>query len=291
MLKQPYPFLYNTKRTLIILAIVSIVIFIINYLINDDKVVIQHFHANRLTFSLAFGAITAFFIWLVFDVLPRLFFTEALKEKWTLGREAALLAGLFALIIFFNYLFLLISARDFHLILQVKTFLIVVIQGVLIGFVPALLAVLINYLIFLRKNLQQVKMYNAQLLEEKTSESSPFQEEKITITSNNKNETIEFLPSQLCFVKSEGNYTEFYTWEEETLKKSIYRISIQAVEEALAEFPQIKRIHRCYLANLQKVKSYQGNARNFQLCFADDKTMAPVSRSKFHEIQDYMDVH
>src|SRR5690554_7978437 len=88
MFKQPYPFLYTTKNNSVILVLISILVFLINFLINDDDIVKQHFYIDRLTFSIGFGLISGLFILIVLEVIPRLFFKEELKENWTLGKEA-----------------------------------------------------------------------------------------------------------------------------------------------------------------------------------------------------------
>lgn len=289
MFKQPYPFLYNTKNTSVILLLISIVVFLINFLINEDPIVKQHFHVDRLIFSIAFGLISGFFILIVLEVIPRLFFKEELKENWTLGKEALLILGLFVFIIIGNYIFILSTAKNFHQVFQFQTFSIVAIQGILIGFVPACIAVLIHYTVFLRRNLKEVNVYNQQLLERFPAEIVE-EKDEIVIPSTIKSETIRIVPSQLWFVKSEGNYVELYVEIENKVKKQVYRTSIKIVEEALNEYPKIIRTHRCYLANLQKVTKCTGNARNFQLYFDDSEIMVPVSRNKFQEIRDHMNV-
>lgn len=287
MLKQPYPFLYNTKNNSIILLLISIVVFVINFLINDDLIVKQHFHVDRLMFSITFGLISGVFILIVLEVLPRLFFKEELKENWTLGKEALLILGLFLLIITGNYIFILFAAKNFNQVFQFQTFSMVALQGILIGFIPACIAVLINYTIFLRRNLKEVEVYNQQLVKRLPVEFAP-QKDEIIIPSNIKSETIRIVPSQLRFVKSEGNYVELYLEIDNKVKKEVYRTSIKIIEDALQKYPKIIRTHRCYLANLQKVTHYEGNARNFQLYFDDSETMVPVSRNKFQEIRDCM---
>ena len=289
MLNQPYPFLYSTRKNSLIILLISIVVFLINFSINEDHVVKQNFHTDRLTFSIGFAMISGFFVLIVLELIPLLFFKDELKENWTLSKEGSLIVGLFTLIILANYLFILITARDFELAFQVKTFILVVFQGIFIGLVPAFVAILINYNAFLRKNLKEVKVYNEQLVKRLPVEVVPFNEE-VLIPTNNKSETIRIVPSQLWFVKSEGNYVEIFFEIDNKVKKEVYRTSIKVIEEALQDYPHIIKTHRCYLANLQKVINFKGNARNFQLYFDDSDTMVPVSRNKFEAIQDCMKV-
>jgi|SRR5690554_83574 DNA-binding LytR/AlgR family response regulator len=289
MFKQPYPFLYTTKNNSVILVLISILVFLINFLINDDDIVKQHFYIDRLTFSIGFGLISGLFILIVLEVIPRLFFKEELKENWTLGKEALFISGLFILIIIGNYIFILFAVKNFHQAFQFKTFFIVVFQGIGIGFVPACIAVLIHYTIVLRRNLKEVTVYNQQLVKRLHVEIVPI-DDVVFIPTDNKSETIRIVPSELRFVKSEGNYVELYLEIDHKVKKEVYRTSIKVIEDALHAYPKIIRTHRCYLANLQKVTKYTGNARNFQLYFDDSETMVPVSRNKFQEIRDCMNV-
>ncbi|MEX2485136.1 MAG: LytTR family DNA-binding domain-containing protein, partial [Brumimicrobium sp.] len=184
--------------------------------------------------------------------------------------------------------FILFTARDFHQVFQVKTFLTVALHGMLIGFVPAFIAVLINYTVSLKRNLKEAMVYNQRLLKMLPVDNAINTEDEVCIPSNNKSETIKIIPTQLLYVKSEGNYIELYFEDESKIKKEVYRASIKTIEEALQKYSYIIRTHRCYLVNLQKVKNHKGNARNFQLYFDDSETMVPVSRNNFKSIQDWM---
>lgn len=296
LFSKPYPFLYHTKKNIAISTGVGLFIFFFQYLLTDVEAAGRLLVLSKIELSVLFGLITFFSMMLVFDIVPRLFFGEETKEKWTIGKEILFITTLLFVITLFNYACLFFILKNPTQILNIQSFLLVCINVIIIGLIPTFVLLWINYTVILKQNLKQAQIYNETLqhklqtvLVSNPSTSSP--KTVIDIPSNTTKEIIQFDVEQLLFIKSEGNYIEVYTKENDKTLKKVYRASIQSLENNLSQYPFIIRTHRSYLVNLQNIKQTKGNARNYQLFFDDTDLMAPVARSKFQEFHDALTAH
>lgn len=283
-LSKPYPFLYYTKRNVYIAVIIGIVIFGINCFINDAESVKEHLSIGGIELCFLFGAITCFAIMLLLEVIPRFFFSEELRETWTIQKEICFISALLLTIISLNYLSLFLVVKVPENFLSITQFFWIALNGILIGALPTACMIWVNYTVILKRNLKEVKQSNTQLKKLLERQQAKTEGEKIVLPSNNSKENIHLDLSTLWFIRSEGNYVETYSKENNKINKKIYRASIQMLQKNLSKYPSIIRTHRSYLVNIHKIKYTKGNARNFQLYFDETDLMVPVSRSKFQEI-------
>jgi len=113
-------------------------------------------------------------------------------------------------------------------------------------------------------------------IQQKTSIS---ENTRIKILSKNNDETIIIDLKQLLCVKSEGNYLKVFFLKENIIKSKLIRNSFSKIEEQLVVFEKVKRCHRSYIVNLDKVEKMTGNARNLNLHISNLDFTIPVSRS------------
>ncbi|WP_068940319.1 LytTR family DNA-binding domain-containing protein [Chryseobacterium timonianum] len=102
------------------------------------------------------------------------------------------------------------------------------------------------------------------------------QAKTLTIQANN----IEILISteSLLCIQSMENYCTLYFLENNEVKKKLLRISLANILQQ-TETDVIKKCHRSYIVNLEKVKNIKGNAQGYKLILAEIDFMIPVSRS------------
>ncbi|MGU3374130.1 LytTR family transcriptional regulator DNA-binding domain-containing protein [Chryseobacterium sp. M5A1_1a] len=81
----------------------------------------------------------------------------------------------------------------------------------------------------------------------------------------------------LC-AQSMENYCTLYFLENNTIKKLLLRISLSNVLSQV-ETSSIKKCHRSYIVNLEKVKNLKGNAQGYKLILPEINFEIPVSRS------------
>lgn len=81
----------------------------------------------------------------------------------------------------------------------------------------------------------------------------------------------------LC-VRSMENYCTLYFLENNEVQKRLLRISLSGILQQ-TETNLIKKCHRSYIVNLEKVKNIKGNAQGYKLILPEIDFNIPVSRS------------
>lgn len=288
-LKKPYLLKDSFKRNLLIATIVSLFVFIINYTLYDENSISQ-FNCSITILSFIFASVTFTVVLLVFYFFPKFFLSERIKENWTIFNEIVLIFFLHIFIAVFNILIIsLFLVKDSYL-LTFQTIFYSVLIAFVFGFFPTLFIHWIDYTIQLKYALKKVLDYNNKL-ENKMNQVIPvYHDSVLRLPSNKNNDAIVFDVNDLLFVKSEGNYIEVYTEENGKIVKSLYRYSLQLIEEKLNRYQFVLRVHRSFIVNVYKVNKASGNARNYQLFFKGIEESIPVSRNKFDVFVNTFDV-
>ena len=86
-----------------------------------------------------------------------------------------------------------------------------------------------------------------------TTPKAPSSPRLLKLQSENGKHQLELKADSLLYLKSEGNYVEVYYTSGEAIKTELIRNSLKNLEQSLRGFPQIKRCHRSYLVNMQRI--------------------------------------
>ncbi|WP_103865497.1 LytTR family DNA-binding domain-containing protein [Aquimarina sp. I32.4] len=289
IIHKPYPYLFSLGRNLIIAITLGVLICVVNLMAIDENYVNENFiFSKSLVCSLA-GLATFLSIVFVVEFIPRLFFTPDLKESWTIGKEILLILSLLLVIILFNNsMSFMISKKhtSFNILLR---FLDSSFYVVTIGIVPAFVIVWLNYTILLKENLKEISLYNKQL-ESRVAKRENTGSTIINIQSNNKNEVLNLDIDTFLFAKAEGNYIDVFTKKNKVVTCKPYRLTIQKLEDVLADYPFIISTHRSFVVNLKNISSTSGNARNYRIKFNGTPQEVPVSRNKFQAFKDAFNI-
>lgn len=231
-------------------------------------------NGSDFNYIIAVYALTVSFINLLLCfVLRRIIFKNS-RVDWSIGQELislCILLLMMGLSIYFLAFFIEPTAHRWNL----STFLDSFKYAVFIGFVPYGVFSLINYPYWTSK---------AQLLEEefylRSKPLAEAEEKPIKINSKLKKEELEFLPEQLIYVASEGNYVVFFLSVNDGISKAIIRNSISEIEKQFESVPYFLRIHRAFIINLKKVTQKKGNTLGYRLRLEGIDHEIPVSRNK-----------
>jgi len=111
-----------------------------------------------------------------------------------------------------------------------------------------------------------------------------------TVTINLEKDSIDINRNKLVFIKSLGNYLEFYFRESDgQIKKLVKRGRMHQAEKVLEAFPEFLRCHRAFIINLKQAKQIKGNSKNTRLIFDQKLEEIPVSRSQFKTLKVHLD--
>ena len=152
-------------------------------------------------------------------------------------------------------------------------------RGVLpIALFPVIIFSFLDYIYQLKQNQQFAQNLNQYITPKSTTTTD--------IHFKDENGKADFsLPlDQLFFIKAANNYVEINYLEADKIKKHLLRNSIKNIDQQL-EYPTIKRCHRSYLVNMDKVGKITGNAQGYKIHFPfAAEFVVPVSRSKGKEL-------
>jgi hypothetical protein len=111
-----------------------------------------------------------------------------------------------------------------------------------------------------------------------------------TVSISLEKDSIDINRNKMVFIKSIGNYLEFYFRETNgQIKKLVKRGRMHQAEKDLVAFPEFLRCHRAFIINLKQAKQIKGNSKNARLVFDQKLEEIPVSRSHFKILKEHLD--
>lgn len=271
---QPAPLYANQKKYILRYFLVGC--FVAFFLI-----FFQPFETDRASFPYknlflsGYGFITFLALTFSFHLLPLFFKSFFREEEWVLWKQ--ILLGLFALSLSFVgcYFYLQLSLGRQP---TLKGFFYFYSMVLPIALFPVLIFSLLDYIYQLKQNQQFAQNLNQHI--------SPKSTTLTTIHFKDENGKADFsLPlDELFFIKAANNYVEINYLEADKIKKHLLRNSIKNIDQQL-DYPAIKRCHRSYLVNMDKVGKITGNAQGYKIHFPfSAEFVVPVSRSKGKEL-------
>ncbi|WP_210489639.1 LytR/AlgR family response regulator transcription factor [Rufibacter aurantiacus] len=271
-LRQPYPLSELTLSKSVFHSL------LFGFIIAFSLIVFQPFgsynwhHPSKNPILAGYGVVAAVSVFLNFyafrKMLPRLF-TEA---NWSVGKEIIwnLLhfgTGGFLCTVYGSLMGVMPFTLNQILYMSMVAFL--------MGLVPAVLLVMINYVYLLQKYRPLEPMEK----KETPAPAAPStQEEDLVLVAENGKDTFRVSALNLLFIEASDNYCTVFHLESGKLTKTLLRSSLSRLESQIT-WPGISRCHRSYLVNLEQVQTVSGNAQGYKLHFAGTDQVVPVARS------------
>lgn len=223
---------------------------------------------------------------IIYGLLLRFLFPKWSEEKsWTTGKE---ILGTLSIIFIVSILNLLYTNFVFH-----RTFEPIQIPywaGVtmVVSIIPVSFSVMLRQVKMSRESEGMAKAMNVEIEHRKDDIPLKADSEGHTswiFTSENEKEQIETGEKNLIFIESTDNYSSFYVFENDEVKKKLLRGSLKKMEDQVRN-PLLYRCHRTYIVNLSKVISVSGNAQGYRLHFDGTDLTVPVSRNLGKELKE-----
>ncbi len=226
---------------------------------------------NRLLFNAGLGAIV--FLFMVFVR----FFVQWLKQKYDLSNPEF---GLSSFLGGFIFLGLSSVAYAFYLryvgLINISFY--IMLKVVLICLAPPV--VLWHYDTF-----RELKQQNALLLQEKEmmwGQVERYEEDylnqSIEFVSENSEEKLILLISDIVFIKSADNYVEIVFKEAGIFKKKMLRHTLKNIEQQVRPFSNFIRCQRICIVNRHYIEKLNRNYSNHWLILKGYPEQIPVSR-------------
>lgn len=261
-----YPYPKSESQKEILISSISVGILIYLFLIifqpfGTDQ--FQHSYKYLLLFpySIIFGA--SFY---VINLLT-------LKlNTWNLGSEFVKISCILFLASIPSYFYnsLILS----HVKLDFTNYLYMLMYTFAIGIPIAIIYVLSRY-IYLKKGHENTALRISTQLEE--IHNTPHPNKKRLEISTGATQLKIFEDDFICSQSLE-NYCAIYYTDHDSVKKVLLRISSSKLLDQVETY-SIKKCHRSYIVNLNKVKDIKGNAQGYKLSLHDLDFSIPISRS------------
>ncbi|MEM8889406.1 MAG: LytTR family DNA-binding domain-containing protein [Bacteroidota bacterium] len=111
---------------------------------------------------------------------------------------------------------------------------------------------------------------------------------QVSLHSKSGKYPLIFNPLHLIYIESNKNYLNVCLFDGEKLRKIKLRNTLKNVEEQLAAFPSIRKVHRAFLVNLEQIENIQKDGHVHKLYFPQLQEEVPVSRRHLSRVKDWL---
>ncbi len=203
------------------------------------------------------------------------------EDRWTNGKQIILFCWIFFSIGLGNYIY---SSYIFNFgLVNIKYFLVFELFTLGVGIIPALIILLWNNNVYLKRNLKSARELTGNLTNSYTADN---QQQKLnSFSSYNGKDSIQILENNIIFIESEGNYCFIYYLTNSEFSKKVLRTTLKNIEESIAEESLLFKSHRAFIINPKQIKMINGNAQGYRLTFNHTTKEASVSRQYIKEFK------
>jgi len=226
---------------------------------------------NKVFHMSFFGCITTFVLLFFLFVFPVLLPNLFSDKNWKLGYQMILNMLILIVIATFNSIYSnYINSIPFGW----DSYWLILSRTSVLGILPIAFITFSDYYLKVKSSLNFV----SNILENKKEFLKDSKEVTHQISTDLKSETFSFKENDFNYAIAVGNYIDMCSFDENTLKKVTYRVSLSSFEIQLKESSNLIRCHRSCLVNLNKVKNISGNAQGLKLELINQSEIISVSR-------------
>jgi hypothetical protein len=228
--------------------------------------------------AVIFGLVDSAVFLIMISMLRQLFPSFMNENRWTLIREWGTWAMVLLIVGLANFgLRELVYANPQNI--SVGYLIEEVSHSYIFGILLAILLTLTNFVLLFMSHSNKALSWN-DLIDMHRKSGEEDHKGALTITAESENETLEFEMESLVYAHVDGNYVEYFALDESgQVNRLIQRNTLKNVEQQLAEYPHLLRVHRSYLVNCDHIESVSGNAQGYKLTLDGIDVQIPVSRS------------
>jgi len=269
--RKPYPMILS--RWSIILVISP---FISLFMVIFQPFGLQDLESDgKLLLLAGYGLVTFVVLCIDLFLIPFIFPSVFMEEKWTILKEIIFLIVIVITIAAGNYLY--------SVLLSIVSWVGFVGFAIFTGFtffisiIPIIGVIVISHNTMLRKNLKASTQLSQMIMDKKGEGVT--NEHKLVITSENKNQKIETPASNLICIESEGNYVNTWFLDEGKIVRLLIRNTIKNIEAQIMEAGNLFKCHRAYIINLSHIEKVTGNSQGYRLMIKYLDKEVPVARN------------
>jgi DNA-binding LytR/AlgR family response regulator len=294
LLRQPYPTEESVRRRLIKSVLIGL--FVGLFLLAFQPFGLDDWETvNKAQKILGFGLVTLLVMLADSLFLPALFPRYFSDQDWTVGREILRTLALILVIAIGNRLYLAWIIEEGS---AAYGWIPMIGMTFVVGIFPTVGAILLNYIVQLRKYSRVAAEFPDQSAS--SARKEPWLREQVTVVrmeddpdttlvlvAENEKDTVSLSARSLLFIESSDNYcTVVYHNSNPAnsdkplkplLRSSLSRLEAQIAAKRNFRF-HIVRCHRSYVVNLDRVERVTGNAQGYKLHLLGGQFQVPVAR-------------
>lgn len=138
---------------------------------------------------------------------------------------------------------------------------------------------LFAFVLFAERYLLKKHLKTALEISDQIQEYVPAKNEQVVdFLFDNEKDHLQLALKNLVCVEGSDNYSAFYYYKDDKLRKDLFRVTLKSVEDQLNECNDVVRCHKSFIVNITHIKRISGNAQGFRLHFQDLNFEVPVSR-------------
>ncbi len=278
---QPYVAYTTGWHNLPLVVGSSVFIFLFLYIFEPFQIYTITDSSYKLRLILGYTLVPPFCVLFMIEVLGRIFPKVYHEKGWTVGSEIMFVMGLVLLLAIGNFANSVLQNSDKIPATTGGFFSMLFYTGV-ISFFPAVAFVWFRHYRLNQYYGRPVQVIAEESLSSTESKETEFEtsvnESILSLVAENGKDKLMILPRHLCYIEADDNYITVVFQEGQKLRKELLRSSLGRIESQITA-SYIRRCHRSYMVNLQKVYRVSGNAQGYKLHLWQVAEPLPVSRS------------
>ncbi len=229
-------------------------------------------------FVLVIGLVSAAILFINTLILPGFFPRLFESARWTVRKEIIWNIGIFALLITgFTLSTLFFRASSFQSV--------TVFRSGALALLPLILYNMVNYNHSLKTKVVQVFESGKHWLAEERKANHQTAKQHIRLESENGKEVFEDDLKNIVLIQSASNYIEIFYQKGGIVSKIMLRQTLNNVETAVSQFPNMIKCHRCCLVNLNQITKISGSSPAYTLEAHGLDFRIPVSRQNVAKLR------
>jgi DNA-binding LytR/AlgR family response regulator len=234
--------------------------------------------------SIIFGATTVGVVITNWLSIPSLFPSWFIEQNWTVGKEIIYVLWNFFTVGSANFLVMILFGNSFSF----QDFISMQVATLAVGALPVALSTIWSHNRLLTRALKDAEQMQSLQIEHDKRHSQEENTHLITLSGKNLEEEISLKSLDLRCLRADGNYVEVYYAPSHLERPAILRSTLAELQEQINSDLPILRCHRGFVAHLDHVENYTGNAQGLKLIMKDLNLKIPVSRSYLQTVKNYL---
>ena len=225
--------------------------------------------------TLSHGIVTLVSLVINVFIVPKIFTNVFTQEKWNIRKQFFWFLWNVVTIGLCNYAFAKVVNGHFDFnFSEVFAF---ITNSLLISIIPISFLTLLDYNKVLKRNLDEA-ITIADQLESFHQRQNPH-EQIMSLNSASKKSVISISCEKLLFVESEGNYVRIWFFDDDQLQNKTIRNTLKSIENQLKEFPNILKVHRAFIININHVIKVTGNSQGSKVLMKASNKEITIARN------------